>query len=87
MPPPPFQPLVMDPVFFPFTRPVLYGKQEDLAFRNGPSLRVKYYCCSLVNIKGGKPSLKFEFETKYRERKSSRCYFGNKRIDGSYGKL
>ena len=34
------QPLVMDPVFFPFTRPVLYGKQEDLAFKEGPSLQV-----------------------------------------------
>ena len=33
------QPLVMDPVFFPFTRPVLYGKQEDIAFKNGPSLQ------------------------------------------------
>ena len=33
------QPLVMDPVFFPFTRPVLYGKQEDVAFKNGPSLQ------------------------------------------------
>ena len=32
------QPLVMDPVFYPFTRPVLYGKQEDIAFKNGPSL-------------------------------------------------
>ena len=29
----------MDPVFFPFTRPVLYGKQEDVAFKNGPSLQ------------------------------------------------
>ena len=28
----------MDPVFYPFTRPVLYGKQEDIAFKNGPSL-------------------------------------------------
>ena len=34
------QPLVMDPVFYPFTRPVLYGKQEDLAFKEGPSLQV-----------------------------------------------
>ena len=32
-------PLVMDPVFYPFTRPVLYGKQEDIAFKNGPSLQ------------------------------------------------
>ena len=35
------QPLVMDPVFYPFTRPVLYGKQEDLAFKEGPSLQVR----------------------------------------------
>ena len=27
------KPLVMDPLFYPFTRPVLYGKQEDLAFK------------------------------------------------------
>lgn len=27
------KPLVMDPVFYPFTRPVLYGKQEDLPFK------------------------------------------------------
>ena len=33
------QPLVMDAVFYPFTRPVLYGKQEDIAFKNGPSLQ------------------------------------------------
>ena len=33
------QPFVMDPVFFPFTRPDLYGKQEDIAFKNGPSLQ------------------------------------------------
>ena len=37
------QPLVMDPVFFPFTRPVLYGKQEDLAFKEGPSLQASSY--------------------------------------------
>ena len=27
------KPLVMDIVFYPFTRPVLYGRQEDLAFK------------------------------------------------------
>ena len=27
------KPLVMDPLFFPFTRPVLYGKQEDMVFK------------------------------------------------------
>jgi hypothetical protein len=27
------QPLVLDPVFFPFTRPVLYGKQEENYFK------------------------------------------------------
>ena len=27
------KPLVMDPLFYPFTRPVLYGKQEDHAFK------------------------------------------------------
>ena len=32
------QPLVMDPIFFPFTRPVLYGKQEEHTFKNGPAL-------------------------------------------------
>ena len=37
------QPLVMDPVFYPFTRPVLYGKQEDLAFKEGPSLQVSLW--------------------------------------------
>lgn len=27
------KPLVMDPVFYPFTRPVLYGRQEDPVFK------------------------------------------------------
>ena len=27
------KPLVMDPVFYPFTRPVLYGRQEEPVFK------------------------------------------------------
>ena len=33
----------LDQVFYPFTRPVLYGKQEDLAFQEGPSLQARSY--------------------------------------------
>ena len=33
------EPLIMDPLFYPFTRPILYGKQEDSPLKSGPSLK------------------------------------------------
>ena len=52
------KPLVMDPLFFPFTRPVLYGKQEDMVFKVWNIWRNPVYCSWSTN---NPPSLIFDY--------------------------